>query len=375
MNVKRWIGSVVILVVVATIWVWSTQRRTQSASGTAPESGTAVAQRPPSEIVKVRGLIGGEKTGFLDDAEVKKILVEKYGLEVEARKAGSIEMVLGDDVGEQDFLWPSNQIAHELYRNRQGRQVKSEVIFNSPIVLYSWDIVTQGLVTAEIVRKEGETYWVSDFPQLANSIAEGRKWSDLGLAQLYGKVTIFSTDPTKSSSGNMFAGLIATVLNDGEVVTEESVAAKLPVIQKVFGRMGRLESSSSDLFDQFLKMGVGANPIIAAYENQMLEFAVAHPEYRDVLNKRIRILYPRPTVWSNHVLIAVTDNGSKLINALKDPQIQQIAWKRHGFRSGFSTGQVKPEAAPMPGVPESIDAVVPMPTAKVMQQIMDTLGK
>ncbi len=40
-----------------------------------------------------------------------------------------------------------------------------------------------------------------------------------------------------------------------------------------------MESSSSDLFDQFLKTGMGAKPLIAGYENQLLEFAVEKPGY------------------------------------------------------------------------------------------------
>ena len=39
-----------------------------------------------------------------------------------------------------------------------------------------------------------------------------------------------------------------------------------------------MESSSSDLFDQFLKTGMGAKPLIAGYESQLLEFAVQEPE-------------------------------------------------------------------------------------------------
>ena len=31
-----------------------------------------------------------------------------------------------------------------------------------------------------------------------------------------------------------------------------------------------MEASSSDLFDQFLKTGMGAKPVIAGYENQLL---------------------------------------------------------------------------------------------------------
>ena len=39
-----------------------------------------------------------------------------------------------------------------------------------------------------------------------------------------------------------------------------------------------METSSSDLFNQFLRMGVGAKPIIAGYENQLLEYAAENPD-------------------------------------------------------------------------------------------------
>ena len=73
--------------------------------------------RPPP--VAVMGYIGGEKLGFLDDPEVKDILRDRYGLVLDARKAGSIEMVTDPAIITQkpSFLWPSTQLALDLARD------------------------------------------------------------------------------------------------------------------------------------------------------------------------------------------------------------------------------------------------------------------
>ena len=46
-------------------------------------------------------------------------------------------------------------------------------------------------------------------------ITEERSWKEIGLPELYGNVSIDTTDPAKSNSGNMFAGLLANTLNGG----------------------------------------------------------------------------------------------------------------------------------------------------------------
>ena len=43
--------------------------------------------------IVVRGYAGGEKSNFLSDPDVLKILKDKYGITLDDRKAGSIEMV------------------------------------------------------------------------------------------------------------------------------------------------------------------------------------------------------------------------------------------------------------------------------------------
>src|SRR5215211_5270431 len=89
------------------------------------------------DLLLVRGTIGSEKVAFLDNAEVREIFADRYGLRVDFASAGSIEQVEADP-GNQDFLWPGSQVALEIYEQRHGAAPASATIFNSPIVLYSW---------------------------------------------------------------------------------------------------------------------------------------------------------------------------------------------------------------------------------------------
>ena len=230
------------------------------------------------------------------------------------------------------------------------------------------------MIKTGVVQKLGASYYVVDAPKFVRMINAGTQWKDIGLPEFYGRVSVRSTDPTKSNSGMMFAGLLANITNGGEVVDETTLPKSLPVVKTFFGRLGYLEPSSGDLFSQFLTMGEGANPVIVGYENQLTEFSLENPQYQDLLRKRIRILYPRPTVWSNHPLIALDDNGKQLLTALKDPDIQSIAWERHGFRSGLIGIGNDPKVLQVVGIPDTIQNVVPMPTPQVMNKIIRALN-
>jgi len=361
---KKVIGIAFILVAIGIVIIWRYRGCDQNQT---PNIGLKKQAK-----LAVKGYIGGEKLGFMSDPKVQEIIAKKYGLSVDFQKAGSLEMVQGNIAG-LDFLWPSSQIAIELHRSKVGN-VHSEIIFNSPIVLYSWDIVADVLIRIGIVKRINEVYYIVDMPKLIKTINEGKKWSELGLSDLYGNVTVFCTDPTKSNSGNMFSGLLANILNNGKVANDSDLANIMPTIVEFFSRLGYMEHSSADLFDQFLKMGVGAYPMIVGYENQLVEFSIQNEKYIDLLKSRIRTLYPKPTVWSSHPIIALNDNGSKLIEALKDEEIQKLAWEKHGFRSGV-VGMVNPiDILNVIGIPSTIDSVTPMPPFPIMQKIIETLS-
>lgn len=321
----------------------------------------------------IKGYIGGEKSHLLENEDIKKILRKKYGIVLEYAKAGSIEMVRGEIPPDIDFLWPSSQVALELLRQTHPEKIaRYEVIFNSPIVLYTWDTIADAMTKNGIVTERGNTKYITDVRKLLNLVTDKTKWSDIGLNSLYGKVMIIPTDPTKSNSGNMFTGLMANILNS-DVVEKGDLPKVLPIIKKYYNSLGYLEHSSSDLFEQYLRTGIGAKPVIAGYENQIIEFSLMNKELWPRVREKVRILYPEPTVWSSHPLIILDKKNSDLITALQDREIQEIAWEEHGFRTGLAGGNNDVKVLKILGIPETIEQVIPMPGPDVMEEIIKYL--
>ena len=172
----------------------------------------------------------------------------------------------------------------------------------------------------------------------------------------------------------MFAGLLANVLSADGVADESDVADVLPKLKTIFGQSGYMESSSADLFSQFLRTGMGAKPIMAGYESQMLEFAVENPDDWNQVKDDIVVLYPIPTVWSSHPYLALDEAGSRGIDALLDSEVQALAWSKHGFRTGVSGAGADTSKFPVNGLVSVVTQVASMPDAHVMEEIIAELG-
>lgn len=335
-------------------------------NSTSGNSGSA-----PAEKIVVRGRIGGEKEGFLADDQVKSLLETKYGITVQSERYGSLEMVRST-VPDQDFLWPSSQIALEIYKNRQAPYKSSEVLLNTPLVMYSWADTTNALIKQHIVQQTQGAFYIVDMTKLVALMTKGAQWKDIGLVDFNGPMVVQCTDPSKSNSGMTFACLLAGVLNGGAVPTRASMPKVLPSLKNFFARIGYLQPGSGDLFEQYVQQGEGAYPIIVGYENQMIEYALQHPENQAALQREVRVLYPRPTIWSAHPFIALTANGNRLKQALQDPDLQKIAWERHGFR-----GSAVAENRAIKGfgaIPPRITNVMPLPAPAVAEGLVAGLG-
>ena len=64
---------------------------------------------------------------------------------------------------------------------------------NTPIVIYSWKAVAEKLITEGIVTVgEDGVYYITDMNKLINYILEEKKWSDIGLNNIYGNIQICS---------------------------------------------------------------------------------------------------------------------------------------------------------------------------------------
>jgi hypothetical protein len=324
----------------------------------------------------VTGIIGQGKTDFFDDPEVIRILKEDYGLTVkidrEVPTYAQVE-VCAEDVAELDFCWGSGENAAEQIKQAVApASATSKVIFNSPVVLYTWAPVADALIDQGIVTKTGDTYWIVDFPKLAQMIVDGTPWSEIGLPQIEGSVCIYSTNPARSNTGYSFAAMLANTFNNGKVVDETSVNAVIPQVKTVFDCMGLLPDTTAAFFEQFLTQKMGAFPIIVAYESNLIEYSLENSTAASqaLVQNEIRTLYPSTPLWSAQPLVAFTDSGKRLMDALRDPEIQRIGWEEHGFRNGSPSQPIDPSKVSVPGVPESINSAAHMPKPEVMDQLI-----
>lgn len=330
-----------------------------------------------ANLLTLTGYVGGEKSEFLRNEKIRAILAERYGVALNPTKAGSIEMVTSLDRSGMDFVWPSNDFAVELLRTRgspgtsKGTIRKEQIVFNSPIVIYAGWNIANALIREGIVEKRDAGYFIVRLPELLKRITEQKTWKDVGLP-FHGKMTVRCTDPTRSNSGSMFAGLVSYALNKEEVVDDQSVETVLPEIQKFFARLGFMEHSSGDIFRKFIATGT-TNSMVVGYENQIIEFIIANAASRELIENSVCVLYPEPTIWSSHPIVSLTPNGDRLIEALMDERIQKLAWSDHGFRSGLVGVTIDPSAVSLPFMPESIDSVIPLPGPRAFERLLEGL--
>jgi hypothetical protein len=351
--------AVIVVVIVASAW---------------PGDGSSNPTLLPDAIV-VKGYGGGLKANFLHDSEVQAILADRYGLQIDITPIGSIDLACGRPFGpDDDFVWLGDSVALARYQSRGCTMLRAESVYNSPVVLYSWTPIVDALVAAGVAQVTADGAYTVDVRRLVELMMAGETWANLGLPQLHGRVLVRTTDPARSNSGFLFAGLLANTLNGGNMVDATTVDLLLPDIDRYFLQLGYMEARSSDLFTQFLITGMGAKPIVVLYESQIPEILSSHPEYEDQIRQEVRILYPEPTLWASHPFVARTTNGEKLLEALKDRDIQRLAWERHGQRPGVVGVPIDPSAIPIPGILEQITSVTNMPALEVMDEILATIS-
>ncbi|NEG56080.1 substrate-binding domain-containing protein [Bifidobacterium platyrrhinorum] len=325
----------------------------------------------PVETVHVNGYLGGEKIGLFDDAAFRKAAAAQ-GLDVDYRKAGSLAMMTADAKG-MDYLFPSSRAAVEYGKAQGVKATQSDIVFNSPIVLYTHKAVADGLVSGGLMSKGKDGVYSMDMSKAVDAMVNDKTWADVGYTAGYGQFRIDSTDPVQSNSGNEYAALIATVLNGGQPATTDSLDRDKETIKSIFAKSGWMETSSEDAFNQFLTLGVGSKPMMVGYESQILDLAANQPDAFKQIRDDVVIVYPTPTVWSTHTLMALDKKGEKLLAVLKSPKIQKLAWERHGFRAANFSGTDSIARFKVNGTLDQIPAVSELPGNKAMQELIEAL--
>ena len=339
-----------------------------------------------SNLKTVYVATGGGKENFLADEEVNKIMKKKYGLNViyDSWSNGKLikNPLVREDGTKYDVMFCSDQRFYDYYKlapdTTKGESArytvqKGGLTLNTPIVIYSWDTVVDALIEQKIVTEKDGVYYITDMPKLISYILEGKKWKDIGVDMLYGSINIDSTDPVTSSPGATYYGLLLSIMCDGEI-TDEAVAENLPKLKEFYTKSGYMNNTPADLFELYLKTGVGGKPMIVDYEKSVIDFANSNPDGWEQVKDKMRILYPTPTIWNSHCIASFDQAGDEYYEAYEDKEIQQIAWSKYGFRTGVTGGNYDVTQVNVKGIPQSIISTVSSLKMNVYEQLISYLG-
>ncbi len=333
MDTRRLIAPVLAVVLLAAVaaGVWYSNSRLRDES---VASEAAKIERDNKVIL--RGLIGSEKETFFADARVQKALALQ-GITVSVEKAGSRAIAGRYDATKFDFGFPSGAPAAQQLRSL-SKASNVFTPFYTPIVFASWRPIAEILVANGMAAKQGDFYFIVDMPGLMAAVEKGTRWKELKSSSAFPtskSLLVNSTDVRTSNSAAMFLSLASYIANNQQIVqSQEDVDRVMPIVAPLFLRQGFQEQSSAGPFEDYLALGMGKAPLLVAYESQMVEFWLKNPER---LKADMVLLYPKPTVYSKHVLVPYTPAGARLGAALEsDPALRELAHE-YGYRTGGDT--------------------------------------
>lgn len=333
-----------------------------------PSSDPAVAA--PAQLTTLRGVVGSEKVGFFEDPRVVDALA-RNGLKVEVDPAGSRQIATSVDLGRYDFAFPSSASAAERIQRQRGVSAKYTP-FSSPMAIATFKPIVDLLTAAGIVTPgAAPTFNVEKYLALAE---RGVQWDQLEGNTTYPvrkNVLVNTTDPRTSNSAAMYLAVTAYVANDNTIVrgatAEEHAVSR---ISRLFTRQGYTENSTDGPFKEYLSGGVGPTPMVWIYEAQYVD-AAAHNQ----LKPDMVLMYPSPTVLSQHTVVPMNDKGDRIGKLLTtDPELQKLA-AEHGFRPNDASLFTKVAADhQVPVIPSVIDVVDP-PNYDTLEHLLDGVAK
>ncbi len=335
MKYRFLVGLAFLLAAVAVIWVYNDTRS--------------------EPVMTVKGYTGGSKAILLNNPDVKAILRDKYHLQVDFTPRGGLDK----DRELSDFSWQGTELAVEQYQEEHGGKATYDSLLLSPVVMYSWEPVAEGLVQTGFVEKRADGVYYADMEKFVPALIEHKLVLPGGQPGTQA-IMAYISDPTKAETGLNFAAMLAKTL---QTVKGEKFDETFPAIKTYVDELGFKPLRTIDLFKQCLGKGMGACPIFVAYENNLPDFAGEHDVGCDDL-KQLRAIYPVPTIWATHPMIAITPGGKELLIAMRDRDIQKIAVEKHGFRSVL--GKIEPVSCILAAA--SVETM-PLPTNAEMKRL------
>ncbi|HVP22129.1 MAG TPA: hypothetical protein VMS73_09745 [Anaerolineaceae bacterium] len=322
------------------------------------------------QVVTVNGLIGSEKEPFFKDTRVIDAL-RKGGIAVTFDKAGSRTIATTPDLSKYDFVFPSGVPAATKLR-QDHKSAKTYDEFFTPMAIASWKSIASILEANGLAKNQGG-YYTLDMAAYLQMVTDNKRWTDLKNNADYNinkSILITSTDVRQSNSAAMYLALASYVANGNNVIQSDADIQKvLPIVEPLFLKQGFSEYSSEVPFQDYLSMGVGKAPMVMIYEAQY----IAQAAIQNGITSDMVLMYPEPTIYSKHILVALTPNGQKLGELLQnDPDLQRLAVE-NGFRNSNVDLFKLVKSTRNLTMPDSLVNVVDPPSYEILEKTIQQI--
>lgn len=335
-----------------------------------PDSKPA-APPPAAAIATLHGVVGSEKMPFFTDPRVVQALA-RDGVKVAVDPAGSRQIATSVDLSHYDFAFPSSAPAAE--RIQRARNITTKYTpFSSPMAIATFKPIADLLAKAGVVKQEGTTTTL-DIARYLDLVNNGESWDQLADNAIYPvrkNILISTTDPNTSNSAAMYIAVASFVAN-GNAIVRGATAEQfvLPQLSKLFLGQGYTENTSEGPFKQYLADGMGPNPMAWIYEAQYVDATV-----QGKIKPEMVLMYPSPTVLSQHTLIPLTPAGDRIGQLLStDVELQRLA-AEHGFRTNDPAQFASVAAAHNVPVPTNLIDVVDAPSYDTLEHLVRGVDK
>lgn len=320
---------------------------------------------------EVNGLIGSEKLPFFQDPRVQDALAN-HGLRVHVQKAGSREIATQYDLSAYDFVFPAGSpAAAKIQQDYRIGEVYRP--FFTPMTIATWQPIADLFVTEGIATQQGTHYQV-DLTALIGLVENETRWNELPNNSSFPantSIIITSTDIRKSNSAAMYLSLASYIANENNIVTSSPQAqTHLPTLSPLFLRQGFQQNSSQEPFNDYLVKGMGHSPLVMVYEAQFIAQAAQQPG--SILPEMV-LVYPDPTIFTEHVLVPITENGRLLGTLLEtDPTLQQLA-AEYGLRNNNRAAFEQIVTAHNLAIPRDFVNVISPPSYDLLESMIQSI--
>jgi hypothetical protein len=169
----------------------------------------------------------------------------------------------------------------------------------------------------------------------------------------------------------MYLALASYILNNDNIVTtDEQITTLIPILSSLFLKQGYLESSTAGPFEDYTSMGLGKSPLVMIYEAQFIEFIIKNSRNSDMV-----LLYPKPTLFTKHILVPFTEKGEKVGLLMEQDEVLQKIAAEYGYRINNTTFIKNLWQEKNIKLPETIIDVVDPPSYEALEKMIVEIEK